>query len=90
MHAKEQSAHATCSVYSAKSFSCQFLTFAFLPTGRILDLIESGKLPTDAIRFFVLDEADRLLDTGNTDAILKMYRRFPKAGAGTHRLQVGI
>ena len=32
--------------------------------------------------------ADRLLDTGNQDLILKMFRRFPKAGAGVARLQV--
>lgn len=52
-----------------------------------MDLIESGKLATDAIQFFVLDEADRLLDTGNLDTILKMYSRFPK-GNGAARLQV--
>ena len=33
--------------------------------------------------------ADRLLDTGNQDLILKMFRRFPKAGTGVARLQVG-
>ena len=27
--------------------------------GRVMDLVESGKLPLDAVRFFVLDEADR-------------------------------
>ena len=55
--------------------------------GRLMDLIESGKLATEAIKFFVLDEADRLLDTGNLDTILKMFGRFPKGSAGTARLQ---
>ena len=52
-----------------------------------MDLIESGKLATEAIKFFVLDEADRLLDTGNLDTILKMFGRFPKGSAGAARLQ---
>ncbi len=30
-----------------------------------MDYIESGKLSVTGIKFFVLDEADRLLDTGN-------------------------
>ena len=49
--------------------------------------METGKLDVDAVKFFVLDEADRLLDTGNLDVILKMFHRFPKASSGTHRLQ---
>ncbi|KAL4449436.1 hypothetical protein ABPG77_007080 [Micractinium sp. CCAP 211/92] len=56
--------------------------------GRVMDFIETGKLATDQVKFFVLDEADRLLDTGNQDVIMKMFRRFPKAGAGVARLQV--
>lgn len=40
------------------------------------------------MRFFILDEADRLLDTGNKDAILQMFRSFPKSGVGANRLQV--
>ena len=32
--------------------------------GRIIDFVESGKLDVSGVRFFVLDEADRLLDTG--------------------------
>ncbi len=58
--------------------------------GRVMDLVESGKLATDAVKFFVLDEADRLLDTGNLDTIMKLFGRFPKAGAGESRLQVQL
>ena len=32
--------------------------------GRVLDLARGGKLSLSAVQFFVLDEADRLLDTG--------------------------
>ena len=58
-----------------------------LNAGRLLDLMEGGKLEVDAVKFFVLDEADRLLDTGNLDVIMKIFQRLPKASSGTHRLQ---
>lgn len=38
------------------------------------------------VRFFVLDEADRLMDS--EDVIMKLFRRLPKGGAGLARLQV--
>jgi ATP-dependent RNA helicase DDX1 len=38
------------------------------------------------IRFFVLDEADRLLDS--EDVIMKIFKRLPKGGSGLARLQV--
>ena len=57
--------------------------------GRIWDMVESGKLSLSAVKYFVLDEADRLLDTGNQDLILNLFSRFPKAGTGAARLQVG-
>lgn len=56
--------------------------------GRLLDLLETGKLVLDSVKFFVLDEADRLLDTGNLETIMKMFRRLPKITSGTGRLQV--
>jgi len=55
---------------------------------RVIDFVESGKLDLSAVRFFVLDEADRLLDTGSSDAILKLWRLFPKQRVGVHRTQV--
>ena len=51
-------------------------------------MVESGKLSLSAVKYFVLDEADRLLDTGNQDLILSLFARFPKAGTGAARLQV--
>jgi len=58
--------------------------------GKIMDLVETGKLPLDTVRFFVLDEADRLLDTGNQDTIMKLFQQFPKYkdASKVHRLQV--
>ena len=53
-----------------------------------MDFIESGKLATDAVKFFVLDEADRLLDTGTQELVMKLFSKLPKAATGTQRLQV--
>ncbi len=53
-----------------------------------MDFVESGKLVLTGVKFFVLDEADRLLDTGNQDTIMKLFGRFPIAGKGLARLQV--
>ena len=55
---------------------------------RVSDYIRQGKLDVSAVRFFVLDEADRLLDTGNAPDIKKLFNRLPKRGKGTARLQV--
>jgi len=49
--------------------------------GRMEDFVQSNKLSLDGIRFFCIDEADRLLDTGNLDSMLKMHRKCPKMGA---------
>ncbi len=53
-----------------------------------MDFIESGKLATDAVKFLVLDEADRLLDKGSQELVLKLFSKLPKAATGTQRLQV--
>ena len=53
-----------------------------------MDFIESGKLATDAVKFFVLDEADRLLDSGSQELVMKLFSKLPKAATGTQRLQV--
>lgn len=58
-----------------------------MPVGRIIDFVETGKLVLGAVKYFVLDEADRLLDTGNQDTIMKLFSHFPKAGTGVSRLQ---
>ncbi|EFJ48542.1 hypothetical protein VOLCADRAFT_90875 [Volvox carteri f. nagariensis] len=55
--------------------------------GRVIDFVESGKIPLDQVRFFVLDEADRLI-ADNPDVVTKIYNRLPKGGTGVNRLQV--
>ena len=54
----------------------------------MMEFIENGTLKLDSVRLFVLDEADRLLDTGNLPTILRMFAAFPKITAGASRLQV--
>ena len=60
---------------------------------KLLDMVRSGKLDLRAVRFFVLDEADRLLEPGESgaDAVLALFRALPRAAAeavGAARLQV--
>ena len=58
---------------------------------RVLDLVQSGKLDLSAARFLVLDEADRMLETGSLEGILTLFRAFPRSAAArgaAHRMQV--
>ena len=46
--------------------------------GRLLDLIGQGYVPLDTIRFFVLDEADRMLDMGFIHDIRRILPLLPE------------
>ena len=46
--------------------------------GRVLDHLDRGALPLDALKTLVLDEADRMLDMGFVDDIAKVAKRCPK------------
>ncbi len=46
--------------------------------GRLLDLISEGRISLDNIRYFVLDEADRMLDMGFIHDIKKIIALLPK------------
>lgn len=46
--------------------------------GRLLDLAQQGIIKLDKIKFFVLDEADRMLDMGFINDIKKIIARIPK------------
>jgi ATP-dependent RNA helicase RhlE len=45
--------------------------------GRLLDLMNQGYIRLDAIEFFVLDEADRMLDMGFINDIRKVLTKLP-------------
>ena len=49
--------------------------------GRTMDLIEKGALDISEVQYFVIDEADRLLDTGNYELIQKFYELLDKSKA---------
>ncbi|MEE4178361.1 MAG: DEAD/DEAH box helicase [Bacteroides sp.] len=46
--------------------------------GRLLDLMNQGHVILDNIRFFVLDEADRMLDMGFVNDVKKVIARLPR------------
>lgn len=56
--------------------------------GRLEDLITSGHLSLTHCRFFVLDEADGLLKSGNTDLIDRLHKQIPKITSDGKRLQM--
>ncbi|HEX3030191.1 MAG TPA: DEAD/DEAH box helicase [Clostridia bacterium] len=46
--------------------------------GRVFDHISHGNMQTKHIRFLVLDEADRMLDMGFLDQVIRIIRTIPK------------
>ncbi len=46
--------------------------------GRVLDHIRRGTLRLDGIQYFILDEADRMLDMGFIDDIRAIFRETPR------------
>ena len=46
--------------------------------GRILDHIRRGTIDLSGVKFFILDEADRMLDMGFIDDIEAIFRETPK------------
>lgn len=46
--------------------------------GRLLDLMNQGFIRLDRIEFFVLDEADRMLDMGFIHDVKRIIKRLPK------------
>jgi ATP-dependent RNA helicase RhlE len=47
--------------------------------GRLLDLIGRGEVDLSRVRFFVLDEADRMLDMGFLPDVRRITARLPKS-----------
>uniref|UniRef100_T1J2C5 ATP-dependent RNA helicase n=1 Tax=Strigamia maritima TaxID=126957 RepID=T1J2C5_STRMM len=56
--------------------------------GRLEDLISTGQLSLTQIRFFVLDEADGLLQQGYKDLINRVHGQIPKITSDGKRLQM--
>lgn len=58
---------------------------------KVWDLVSNRALDLTAVRFFVLDEADRLLESDTAETVLQLFRALPRTAqiaGGTKRLQV--
>lgn len=56
--------------------------------GRVFELHKAKILDLSQVRFFILDEADRMTDKDNLDMVLRLYAACPGGGGGENRLQV--
>lgn len=56
--------------------------------GRLDDLVASGSLLLHECLFFVIDEVDGLLQTGNKDLIMRLHKRIPRMFDDGKRLQM--
>jgi ATP-dependent RNA helicase DDX1 len=57
---------------------------------KVLDCVKKGLVDLSQVRMFILDEADRLLETGNLQTVMDLYNACPSGGSGGNRLQVGL
>lgn len=76
--------HKTTAIYGQHSMNVEVQTLnkgVSIVTGtpgRVFDHIRQGNLVTKNIRFLVLDEADRMLDMGFIDQVVRIIRTLPK------------
>ncbi len=76
--------HKSTAVYGQHSMNTEIQAFnrgVSIVTGtpgRVYDHIKNKNLLTEDIRFLILDEADRMLDMGFLDQVVKIIRALPK------------
>ena len=57
--------------------------------GKVGDMLKNGSLSLSQVKFFILDEADRMVDDSQSlQAIMNLYSACPAGGTGSNRLQV--
>lgn len=75
--------HRTTAVYGQHSMNSEIQALAKGVTivtgtpGRVYDHICHGNIKTDHIRFFVIDEADRMLDMNFLDQVVQIVKTLP-------------
>ena len=75
--------HKTTAVYGQHNMNVEInalnkgVTIVSGTPGRVFDHIRHGNLKTKNIRFLVLDEADRMLDMGFYDQVVRIIRTLP-------------
>lgn len=73
----------SCAIYGGVGQSAQVqalrsgVEIVVATPGRLLDLLQQKHLNLNSVEFFVLDEADRMLDMGFIDDIKKLISRLP-------------
>lgn len=76
--------HRTMAVYGQHSMNTEIqalskgVSIVTGTPGRVYDHIHQGKLVTKNIRFLVLDEADRMLDMGFIDQVVRIIKTIPR------------
>lgn len=76
--------HRTTAVYGQHNINSEIqalsqkVTIVTGTPGRVFDHISHGTLITKNIRYFVLDEADRMLDMGFLDQVARIMKHLPK------------
>ncbi|MHB8061139.1 MAG: DEAD/DEAH box helicase [Ruminiclostridium sp.] len=76
--------HKTAAVYGQHSMNIEIqalnrgVSIVTGTPGRVFDHIRHGNLKTKQVRFLVLDEADRMLDMGFLDQVVKIIKTLPK------------
>lgn len=76
--------HKTIAVYGQHSMNVELqalnknVSIVTGTPGRVYDHIRHGNLQTKNIRFLVLDEADRMLDMGFLDQVVRIIKTLPK------------
>ncbi|EPR13724.1 DEAD/DEAH box helicase [Ruminiclostridium papyrosolvens] len=76
--------HKTTAVYGQHNISVETqilkkgVSIVTGTPGRVFDHISHGSLVTKNIRFLVLDEADRMLDMGFLDQVVRIIKTLPK------------
>lgn len=76
--------HKMTSVYGQHNISIETQALEKGPSivsgtpGRVFDHISQGNLITKNIRFLVLDEADRMLDMGFIDQVVRIIKELPR------------
>lgn len=55
---------------------------------KVQDFVQQGRLDLSMVHFFILDEADKLVEQDTLPTVLKLFNACPSFGKGEHRLQV--
>ena len=76
--------HLTTAVYGQHNINTEIKALSKSPEiitgtpGRVYDHIQRGQLKLDKVKFLVIDEADRMLDMGFIDQVVRIIKKLPK------------